>query len=47
MVAVGARDRGRAAALLERWGLAGSAAAYGSYEEVVADPRVQASGAST
>ena len=43
MVAVGSRDAAKAAALLERWGLGGGAAtAYGSYEEVLSDPRVGA-----
>jgi predicted dehydrogenase len=41
-VAVGSRDQAKAAALLERWGMQGSATAYGSYEEVLADPRVDA-----
>jgi predicted dehydrogenase len=42
VVALGARDRARAAAALAAWGLEDSAAAYGSYEEVIDDPRVEA-----
>lgn len=42
VVAVGSRDATKAAALLARWGLADSAAAYGCYEAVLADPAVDA-----
>jgi hypothetical protein len=42
VVAAGSRDPLKAAALLAEWGLSDSAAAYGSYEEVLADPNVQA-----
>lgn len=42
VVAVGSREVARAAALLDRWGLSGSATAYGTYEEVLADARVGA-----
>lgn len=41
VVAVGARDASRAQALLDRWGIAG-AAAYACYDDVIADPHVQA-----
>ncbi|EFN51255.1 hypothetical protein CHLNCDRAFT_141286 [Chlorella variabilis] len=42
VVAVGSRDKAKAEAQLERCGLAGAVAAYGSYDEVVGDPRVDA-----
>lgn len=42
VVAVGSRDASKSAALLERWGIAAAATAYGSYEAVLADPRVDA-----
>ena len=42
MVAAGSRDKAKAAALLSRWGLEGAATAYGSYEEVLSDPFVDA-----
>lgn len=42
VVAVGSRDVTKAEALLERWGLAGTATAHASYDAVLADPRVQA-----
>ena len=40
LVAVGSRSAARSAAFAEEFGAAGSIAAYGSYEELVADPRV-------
>ena len=42
VVAVGSRDPAKAVALLEQWGILGTATAYGSYDEVLADSRVDA-----
>ena len=42
VVAIGSRDASKGLRLLERYGLEGSARAYGSYEEVLADPEVDA-----
>ena len=42
MVAVGSRSLDKAAAFIEETGLKATAMAFGSYEEVIADPRVQA-----
>ncbi|KAK9843185.1 hypothetical protein WJX74_008326 [Apatococcus lobatus] len=42
VVAVGSRSLDKAAAFIEETGLKATAMAFGSYEEVIADPRVQA-----
>lgn len=42
VVAVGSRDKARSAALLARWNQQDNAAAYGTYDEVLTDPRVDA-----
>ena len=42
VMALGSREQAKAAAFLQRWNLQSKATAYGSYEAVLADPRVDA-----
>lgn len=42
VVAVGSRDISKAQALIDEWDLGPTATAYGSYTEVLSDPRVEA-----